>query len=275
MGFWSTKSKKYEAGACSKKWNTFKDDGGLTIATLYKWAQEDSAGLTINNASKNPLPSEYMEAVHTLGYHFTMNDMNSRIYVNGELLSDGLQAYLWCILLEHHFPHNENIFVSAFKHEAYSNLFHPIRDYLNSLRWDGKDYIAELCSHFKDKDGVFELYLRKWLVGSVNKILKHNPTVLENPMLVLDGWQGEGKSFFVRWLCSPLPQFFKSSPINPDDKDMVIDSVSYWIWEADELGSTFRRADREALKALFLDHKQILEHHMGTIQLRRMLLQTI
>ena len=45
-----------------------------------------------------------------------------------------------------------------------------------------------------------------------------------------------------------MPAFFVEGPINTDDKDCHVRLMGKWIWEVSELGSTVRRADREALK---------------------------
>jgi predicted P-loop ATPase len=69
-----------------------------------------------------------------------------------------------------------------------------------------------------------------------------------------------GKSYFVRWLASPLsderPEFFIEGAINPDDKDSLIRLIGTWIWEVSELGSTMRRSDRDSLK-YFLSMQQV------------------
>jgi predicted P-loop ATPase len=67
-------------------------------------------------------------------------------------------------------------------------------------------------------------------------------------MLVLDGPQGSGKSFFVQWLGSVLPDYFIEASINPDDKDSWVRLMAKFVWEVGELGAVTRRADREALK---------------------------
>ncbi len=46
-----------------------------------------------------------------------------------------------------------------------------------------------------------------------------------------------------------LPDFLVISPIFPENKDYHITAVSNFLWEVEELGSTIRKADREALKA--------------------------
>lgn len=244
---WSKQSSKYEPSVCAQKWTTFTGSGDLTVSSLYYWAEQDSKGVYVRPASKGAKPSAYSFALHSMGYIFSMNSMNDRVYVNGQLISDGLSSLIITKLRESDYKSNdiaEDVYIA----EAYQNQFHPIEDYLTSLTWDGKDHISDMCSYFQDKDGIFSLYIRKWLVGAVTKILGKRKGE-QNPMLVLDGKQGIGKSRFSWWLCSGIPQYYKTSPIYPDNKDHVIDSVSHFIWEVEELGSTIRRADREALKA--------------------------
>ena len=151
----------------------------------------------------------------------------------------------------------------AWMQEADSNRFHPVQAYLDKVTWDGDDHIGALASYFEDKDGLFPLYIRKFLVGCVAKVYERDKysrgglSSVRTRMLVLEGGQSLGKSFFARWLC-PLPSMFAERAINPDDKDYRLAQASTWIWEVSELGSTTRRADREALKA-FLSNTSVRE----------------
>jgi predicted P-loop ATPase len=201
-------------------------------------------------APEDVKPRDYVTAYRAIGYRFTKNEMNDRIYVNGELMTDGISDLIMSILGNYGYK-NFQVFQRAYGAEAEQNRFHPIRDYLNRLQWDGQDYIGKLPSYFTDEDDIFGLLLRKWLIGAVSKVMNPTPTE-QNPMLVLAGAQGLGKSVFVHWLGSVLPEYFISSAIYPDNKDFIIKSVSNFVWEVKELGSTTRLSDVEALKA-FLD----------------------
>jgi predicted P-loop ATPase len=116
------------------------------------------------------------------------------------------------------------------------------------LTWHGDDYIKALSDHFADKDDIFPILIRKWLLGAVGRILGPRPGQ-QHPMLVLDGPQGIGKSRFVWWLGTPLPAFYTQSAINTDDKDFQIRLCSTFVWEVEELGATFRKSDLESLKS--------------------------
>jgi predicted P-loop ATPase len=118
------------------------------------------------------------------------------------------------------------------------------------MTYNGQSNIAVLAAHCEDitkPNPLFGTWLRRWLIGAVAKAMDGGRT--QNAMLVLDGPQGIGKSYFARWLCSPMPDYFLDDAINPNDKDSIIRLAMYWIWEVGELGSTIRKADVEALKA--------------------------
>lgn len=246
---WSSKSEKYQNGECAKKWTTFdaQREDKVSLKRLFEIAEMDSKGVFIKPAPKDPKPSDFMSAVHAMGYYFTQNAMNDRVYVNGTLMTDGLEALVMTKLRENGY-HSKPVFRDAFLGEGEEHQFHPIKDYLTSRKWDGVDHLGNLAKYVTDKDGMFPVLIRKWFIGAVSKNLSPSPKE-QNPMLVLAGRQGTGKSVIVRWIGSPLPEFYIASPIYPDNKDFVINSSSHLVWEVEELGSTIRKADIEALKA--------------------------
>ncbi|RMD58011.1 hypothetical protein D6833_13335, partial [Candidatus Parcubacteria bacterium] len=130
---------------------------------------------------------------------------------------------------------------------------------------DGEPHIARLCRHFDDRQGVFDVWLRKWLIGAVARVFVR----AQNYMLVLDGPQGLGKSHFVAWLGSAQPRYFIEGPIQPDNKDFVLRLANRWIWEVSELGAVIRRADREALKAFITQREIVVRRAYGRYDLQK------
>ncbi|MFZ1757217.1 MAG: VapE domain-containing protein [Caldilineaceae bacterium] len=199
--------------------------------------------------------TDYVQAAHALGYSFRLNDLNDTVEVNGERITDVHEATLFSLL---HARGLKNVDVArrAFLAAAAQRRFHPVQEYLSGLKWDGKDHISTLAAYFTDKhdpityaDGtkrtVFHAFFRRWLVGATAKV--YDPTAAQNPMLILAGGQGKGKSYFAKWLC-PLPDLHFEGAIRPEDKDYLSYLTTRWIWEVGELGATIRKADREALK---------------------------
>lgn len=148
-----------------------------------------------------------------------------------------------------------NAAYDAFYSSARQVRYHPIKDFLNGLTYDGGHYIQQLANHFDNPDGMFEQFLRRWLIASVRRVIEGGT---QNRMLVLDGPQNSGKSSFVRWLVPNHLQrsHFVESPIRPDDEDHKRRLLKTWVWEVAELGATTRRSDVEALKH-FLSLQQV------------------
>ncbi|MGD0574694.1 MAG: VapE domain-containing protein [Anaerolineales bacterium] len=253
---WSQRSPKYRRGDCAAKWESFKrepTDTTITLDSLFKWAREDSGDL-VPLARKNADAHDYSLALDALGLTFALNEMDDCIYINGVPENDINLAVLEVRLWEHGYKDARRA-EQLYKATAAEHPFHPIRDYLAAQTWDGQDHIGRLITYFDDPDRVFGTYLRRWLIGAVARAFAPACGV-QNAMLVIDGAQGIGKSYLARWLAAPLPAYFIEAPIITEDKDYALYACRRWIWEVAELGSTTRRADREALK-FFLSRQSI------------------
>ncbi|MEZ4672784.1 MAG: VapE family protein [Caldilineaceae bacterium] len=237
---------------------------------------------------------DYVKAANEFGYEFRLNVLEDALEVNGQRMSNVVDAEIICHL---HAKGLRNVDLArrAFLTDANSNHHHPVKGYLQSLEWDGIDHIAGLARYFTDNhdlityaDGtqrtVIHAWLLRWLIGSVAKV--YNSQDAQNPMLVLDGGQGRGKSYFVKWLASPVAGMHFEGSIRPDDKDYLRYLSTRWIWEVSELGATMRKADREALKAFitlqdvtyrpahgqYVLHKPALANFIGTVNFEGALL---
>lgn len=190
--------------------------------------------------------ADYLEELKNFGYDFKMDLRDDSIYVADERLNDALAAEIRVRMRDKKAVYTKRIrhFEDAYIAEARANSFHPVKDYLSTLEWDGGDYITQLCTYFQDKHDMFHIYLRRWLIGAVAKA----HTGYQNMMLVLEGKTDIGKSFFTKWIC-PVPGLYVEATINPDTKDCLLLLITKWVWEVGELGATTRRADREALKS--------------------------
>ena len=177
------------------------------------------------------------------GYRFAMNDMSEVVELNGDALNDTKMGIVEARIRDEQAPveHAKNAITVL----ADKNRYHPIKSYFRGLEWDGQDWITLLASYFTDKEGMFYLWLRRWLVGAVAKV--EGDGQHQNFMLVLDGVQDAGKSWLAQWIC-PIKQYFTESQLNPDDKDSLVRLMSNFVWEIGELGTVTRRVDREALK---------------------------
>lgn len=194
---------------------------------------------------KDPQGAEYVEFLEQCGYKFRLCDMDDSLWVNDERMSDPLEAEIKTLLRDHGYS-KVNVAGDAYLAHARANSFHPILNFFDTLEWDGQDHIKSLARYIADRHDIFELALRKWLLGAVARPLTRGK---QNRVLVLEGDQGVGKSYFARWIASPLEDYFSEAMPDPDNKDSRLALATTWIWEIKELGSVTRRADRESLKA--------------------------
>lgn len=132
---------------------------------------------------------------------------------------------------------------------ALNNEFHPVRDYLNSLEWDGTPRID---TWLKDYMGAVmpEPYLsevsRKVLCAMVARIFK--PGCTYEFVLVMEGPEGIGKSTASAILASE--EYFVDRLPDLNDKDAMLGLQGIWVVELSELAGA-KRADSEQLKAFF------------------------
>lgn len=132
---------------------------------------------------------------------------------------------------------------------AKAHAFHPVREYLKSLEWDGVPRVDSWLKTYIGAD-MPEPYLsevsRKFLLAAVARVFR--PGCKFDHILVLEGMQGIGKSSVPQILASPA--WFLGQLPNLRDKDSLIALQGAWFIEISEL-ATLRRVDSESYKAFF------------------------
>lgn len=136
----------------------------------------------------------------------------------------------------------------------YVPVFNPFKEYLNNLSKPGEqDYIRELAQTVRVKGGkqeqkLWQLYLKKWLVGMVASWISED--VVNNVILVLIGEQGAYKTTWFNYLLPPpLKQYFYTKTnANRMSKDDILTLAQYALVCCEEL-DTMRPAELNQLKA--------------------------
>lgn len=133
--------------------------------------------------------------------------------------------------------------VDARAHEC---AFHPVRDYLSSLIWDGRERVAGMfATHFGAEPSPYASAIgRMFMVAMVARVF--DPGCKADYMPVLEGPQGARKST----ACSILgePWFSDSLPDVTTGKDVSQHLPGKWLIEIAEM-SAMSRAESAALKA--------------------------
>jgi len=140
---------------------------------------------------------------------------------------------------------------------ADENQYNPVRTWVDSRPWDGKDRLADLLGTVKarmeDRDPntrwLKEQLIKRWMISAIAGA--YNPNgVSAHGILVFQGAQYLGKTkWFKSLVPSELDLIKDGMLLRPDDKDSIKQVTSFWLVELGELDSTFRRADIAALKA--------------------------
>ena len=190
-----------------------------------------------------PKTDDYINAINASGVELKLNQMSDRIELGDGLPITKIESAAILNRLQDYDMKDTGRMRNAIMEAALRNKYHPVRDYLDTLRWDGETHFDRLMDCLTMSSPAARVFWRKWLIGSIAKMLNAQ----QNYMLVLLGGQGKGKSRLAEWLC-PIPHLFYEGPINPDDKDSLIRLINNWIWEVAELDATTRRAERSALK---------------------------
>jgi len=129
--------------------------------------------------------------------------------------------------------------------EIEKNHFHPVRDYLSGLSWDGVQRIDNLLiEYFGATDNIYTREaIRKMLVGAVARIFV--PGCKFDLVLVLVGKkEGTGKSTFVKKLGK---DWFSDTFLTVHGKEALEQIQGAWIIEMAELAG-LRKAEVEAIK---------------------------
>lgn len=127
---------------------------------------------------------------------------------------------------------------------ASKNSYHPIKDYLNSIKWDGKKRVENLFIDYlgADNNDYTKAVARKMLVAAVSRIF--NPGVKFDYMAVFVGKQGIGKSHFINLLGK---NWYSDSINTVIGKEAYEQLQEAWIVEMAELSAT-KKAETESVK---------------------------
>lgn len=126
--------------------------------------------------------------------------------------------------------------------------YHPIREYLNSLEWDGKQRLQHLYSRYAGAEDT--PYVREvsqlTLIAAVSRVF--DPGCKQDYMPVLEGEQGQKKGTFVEILGGKWYAVIHLRTDANGRKDTVQAMQGSWILEAAEMEFT-RYDDVQAVKA--------------------------
>ena len=139
----------------------------------------------------------------------------------------------------------EGMISSGVRACAMANKFHPVREWLDSLLWDGTSRLKDWLSVYAgvSRSEYSELIGRLFLIGAVGRI--YQPGCKMDTALILEGLQGEGKSSVAKAL---FGEWFADTTFVMGDKDAYLALRGKWGYELAELDS-FNRSESTRAKA--------------------------
>lgn len=222
-----------------------------TKAINYRIQHYENLGLEVN---KNGYPTQNAGNYKALllnkdvvPHTFKFNEFSESIEIDGRLLKD-----IDIVLISNQFSdiagfENNTKLQNAIKEIAHNNTYHPVKQYLESLEWDGVPRVETMFTTFlsaKDCE-LYHVYAKLFMIAAIKRVYK--PGCKFDNMLVLQGEQGNGKSTFCEKLAVNDKWYNDNIIIADRDKDSLLYMQDAWIVIMDELDA-WNKADTNAAK---------------------------
>jgi len=225
------------------------------VVTIFSWAhggtryrlQADEFNRDDKGHILDSDPSNIRLAIEMAGIELRHNEFSTQTEVYGlpgfgpELTDAGAIRIRFQIHENHGFLPSQSVFEQTLVDVAYQHKFHPVRDYLDSLKWDGVprigtwlvDYAGAEASEFNCAVG------RIFLIAAVRRV--REPGCKYDTMLVFKSRQGRDKSKALRILAVRDEWFTDSLDLSADTKEVIEQTSGVWIVESADLSGIGRR----------------------------------
>lgn len=147
----------------------------------------------------------------------------------------------------------------AFEITIAANTFHPVRDYLNNLSWDGIYRLDKLLINYlgAEDSHYTRAVTRKTFVAAVARVMQ--PGIKFDYMLTLSGEEGKGKSTLIRKMAG---QWFSDSFTTVEGTKAMEQIQGCWIVEAGEM-KAMKRAEVQSVKHFISKQEDIFRPAYG------------
>ena len=191
-----------------------------------------------------------------------LNELTDRIDITkdlgwkreGDTLDDTDMAYITLYIEENYGISYNSAIEKAIQVVANDNRYHPIRDILNSLVWDGVPRLDNILTHFYgvEKTELVTESLKIFLLGAVSRVF--NPGCKFEIFICLVGDQGVGKSTFFRFLAIK-DEYFSDDIRRLDDEKIVVKLQNHWFIEMAEMLTMLNSRNEEEIKSFISRQK--------------------
>ena len=199
----------------------------------------------LKGAIRKNLLTERVDIVKPLGW-----------YRDSTTLTDVDIKYLVLYFEENYGLTVEKKIIDAITVIANENRYHPVCDFLDSLKWDGQERIRHCLHHFlgsEENEYTYEA-LKLFMLGAISRVFK--PGCKFEVMLCLVGGQGAGKSTFFR-LLAVNDDWFSDDLKKLDDDNVYRKLQGHWIIEMSEMMATANAKSIEEIKSFLSRQKEV------------------
>lgn len=227
-------------------------ESGVSSATRFRRSPIFTPVVAPDANAKGQLLPTLATALHEIQRLFpniAMNDFTNKIIIDDAYEFQEIDTDEIVLALRSHSEVNipSQIVYRAINLYANRNSYHPVRDYLNALKWDGEPRIDHwLPDIFGCEASEYTMQAGKnFLIGAAARIME--PGIKMDFMLVLYGNQGEGKSTACKVLVGN-ESWFTSTLADPASKDFYEILSGHWVVELDEMDA-FKNGRDSAIKS--------------------------
>jgi hypothetical protein len=229
------------------------ESGPKVVARIREWLGENEF-ITRKGDVIDPNHQENISrAIAKLGIQLSYDEFAEQMCMGTDKgikrLDDNSIVNMWLrVDREFGFRPSKEFFYDVVSDICRDNPFHPVRTYLDGLKWDGTPRIDEWLIRIAGAgDTPFcRAVSRIFLMAAVRRV--RQPGVKFDEMLILESEQGLQKSTALALLAVNADWFSDDFPLDIDAKEMIERTTGRWIIEAAELDG-MRPSGMEHLKA--------------------------
>lgn len=222
-----------------------------TKAINYRIQHYENLGLEVN---KDGYPTQNAGNYKALllnkdvvPHTFKWNEFSECIEIDGRLLKDNDITLLSNLFSNVAGFESDKKLRNVITEAALDNSYHPVKQYLESLEWDGVPRVETMFTTFLSAKNceLYHVYAKLFMIAAIKRVYK--PGCKFDNMLVLQGEQGNGKSTFCEKLAVNDKWYNDNIIIADRDKDSLLYMQDAWIVIMDELDA-WNKADTNAAK---------------------------
>lgn len=174
------------------------------------------------------------------------NEFTEENSYDNHILDDYDICFMRAKIEEKYKIHSKDKLNDAIEIVARENKYHPIKEYLEGLKWDGiKRADTTFADYFgAEKSEYNAMCIRLIILGAIERI--YEPGVKFDPMVILKGGQGLGKSTFFSYICGD-DSCYQGEFQAKDLENAYYKTRGKWIVEMAEL-SAMKKSDQEVMK---------------------------